>query len=60
MMVFKLTQQAQGKWRRINAPHLVNDVANGVTFVNGECLNPPENMPSSELKEDMTKEKIAV
>ena len=34
-MVFKLTQQAQGRWRRINAPNLVKDVVDGVTFVNG-------------------------
>ena len=37
MMVFKLTQQAQGHWQRINAPNLVKAVA--VTFVNGVAVN---------------------
>jgi hypothetical protein len=58
-MVFKLTQQAQGRWRRLNAPHLVKLVADGVTFVNGECLNPPNKVTTEEWEKDMTKEKIA-
>jgi transposase-like protein len=58
-MVFQLTRQAQGKWRRLNAPHLVKDVANGVTFVNGECLNPPNKVTTEEWEKDLTKEKIA-
>ena len=40
-IVFKLTQQAQGRWRRINAPHLTKLVAAGVTFVNGEAVDMP-------------------
>ena len=47
-MVFKLTQQAQGRWRRINAPNLVKHVATGVTFVNGEAVNPPNNGTTEE------------
>jgi len=45
-MTFKLTQQAQGKWRRINAPHKVQQVANGVTFTDGETVNPTADNPS--------------
>jgi hypothetical protein len=58
-MAFKLTQQAQGKWRRINALHLVKDAADGVMFVNGESVNPPNNGPTEEQEKDMTTEKIA-
>lgn len=58
-MVFKLTQQAQGRWRRINAPHLVKHVVAGVTFVNGEAVNPPNKVTTEESEKVTTKEKIA-
>ena len=64
-MVFKLTQQAQGKWRRINAPHLVLELANGVTFTdgvkitNGEAGNPTRDDQSNSEGEDAKKEKVA-
>jgi hypothetical protein len=50
-MVFKLTQQAQGKWRCINAPHLVKQVASGVILANGEAVNPPNNVIQQKNKE---------
>jgi len=53
-MVFKLTQQAQGRWRRINAPNLVKHVVAGVAFVNGEAVNPPNKVTTDELEKDMT------
>ena len=58
-MVFKLTQQAQGRWRRINAPNLVKHVVAGVAFVNGEAVNPSNKVTTDELEKDMTKENIA-
>lgn len=58
-MVFKLTQLAQGRWRRINAPHLVKAVADGTIFVNGEALNPPSDMPTNDPEEVSKKEKTA-
>lgn len=44
-MVFKLTQIAQGRWRRINAPGKVQLVSNGVVFVNGEAIPSPTEAP---------------
>jgi transposase-like protein len=58
-MVFKLTQQAQGRWRRINAPHLVQHVAAGVTFVNGEAVVMPNDGQMLEAAKENTKEKTA-
>ena len=58
-MVFKLTQQAQGRWRRINAPNLVKHVVAGVAFVNGEAVNPPNKVTTEKSEKDMTKENIA-
>ena len=58
-MAFKLTQQAQGRWRRINAPNLVKQVATEVTFANGEAVNPPNKGTTNEPEQDITKEKIA-
>jgi transposase-like protein len=37
-MAFKLIEAAQGRWRRINAPHLVALVASGAKFVNGKLV----------------------
>ncbi len=34
-LVFKLVRQAQHRWRRIDAPHLISRVLDGVKFVNG-------------------------
>jgi transposase-like protein len=65
-MVFKLTQQARGRWRRINAPHLVRLVAAGVTFVNGEAVdgngetaNLPNDAQTIEAAKENTREKNA-
>lgn len=65
-MVFKLTQQAQGRWRRINAPHLVKLVAAGVTFVNGESVDGSgetaavsDDVQTVEAEKEIAKEKIA-
>jgi hypothetical protein len=63
-MVFKLTQQAQGRWRRINAPHLMQHVAAGVTSVNGEAVdgngetaNLPNDAQTLETAKEITREK---
>ena len=37
-MAYKLIEAAQGRWRRINAPHLVALVASGAKFVNGKLV----------------------
>jgi putative transposase len=37
-MAFKLIEAAQGRWRRINAPHLVALVAAGAKFINGKLV----------------------
>lgn len=34
-LVFKLVRQAQNRWRRIDAPHLISRVLDGVKFANG-------------------------
>ncbi len=41
-MVFKLLQAAEGRWRKVNAPHLVALVRAGATFVNGKLLERSE------------------
>jgi putative transposase len=37
-MIFKLMEAAEGRWRRLNAPHLVAMVRAGATFKNGELV----------------------
>lgn len=37
-MIFKLMEVAEGRWRRLNAPHLVALVRAGAEFVNGELV----------------------
>jgi hypothetical protein len=37
-MVFKLLQAAEGRWRKLNAPHLVALVRAGATFVDGKLV----------------------
>lgn len=34
-MAFKLLEGAQGRWRRVNAPHLVAKVRQGIVFADG-------------------------
>ena len=34
-LVFQLVRQAEGRWRRLDAPHLVVRILDGVRFVNG-------------------------
>ena len=41
-MVFKLLQAAEGRWRKVNAPHLVALVRAGATFVNGKLVERSE------------------
>ena len=41
-MAFKLIESAQGRWRAVNAPHLVALVRAGATFVNGKLVERPE------------------
>ena len=41
-MAFKLAEAAQGRWRRINAPHLVAVVRAGGTFIDGQLLERKE------------------
>jgi hypothetical protein len=35
-MAFKLLEAAQGRWRRVNASHLVALVRAGATFIDGQ------------------------
>jgi len=37
-MAFKLIESAQGRWRAVNAPHLVPLVRAGATFTNGKLV----------------------
>ena len=37
-MIFKLMEAAEGRWRRLNAPHLVALVRAGAKFENGELV----------------------
>lgn len=37
-MIFKLMEAAEGRWRRLNAPHLVALVRAGAEFVDGELV----------------------
>jgi hypothetical protein len=41
-MIFKLMEAAEGRWRRLNAPHLVALVKAGTQFVNGELVGRSE------------------
>jgi transposase-like protein len=41
-MIFKLMEAAQGRWRRLNAPHLVALVRAGARFENGELVEGTE------------------
>lgn len=47
-MAFKLLTQAEGRWRRVNSPHLVALVAAGVKFSDGETRILP-GLPSDHL-----------
>jgi putative transposase len=40
-MAFKLIESAQGRWRKINAPHLVRLVREGVLFPDGKAAPTP-------------------
>jgi hypothetical protein len=37
-MAFKLVEAAQGRWRAVNAPHLVALVRAGARFANGHLV----------------------
>lgn len=41
-MIFKLMEAAEGRWRRLNGPHLVALVRAGATFTNGELIEGSE------------------
>jgi len=58
-MVFKLTQQAQGRWRRINAPKLVKAMVDGVTFVNGVAVNATKDVETNDTQINTANEKNA-
>ncbi len=40
-MAFKLIEAAQGRWRAVNAPHLVALARAGATFSNGKLIERP-------------------
>ncbi len=44
-MAFKLIESAQGRWRAVNAPHLVALVRAGAVFEKGKLANDPRNPP---------------
>lgn len=41
-MAFELIEAAQGRWRAVNAPHLVARVRAGTVFRNGKLVERPE------------------
>lgn len=47
-MAFKLIESAQGRWRAVNAPHLVALVRAGATFKNGVLIERDDEQPSDE------------
>ena len=47
-LVFHLIQRAQKKWRRINAPHLVTTVMEGMMFGNGIEVKPKKQSAERE------------
>lgn len=47
-MELKLIESAQGRWRCVNAPHLVALVRNGAKFVNGKLVERPQGEPQPE------------
>jgi transposase-like protein len=47
-MAFKLIEAAQGRWRAVNAPHLVALVRAGAVFVNGKLVERPDETPQPE------------
>ena len=42
-MAYKLIEAAQGRWRAVNAPHLVGLVRAGAVFRNGVLVERPTN-----------------
>ena len=54
-MAFKLLLQAEAKWRRLNAPHLLPLVQTGMKFPDGETkilVDMPANLKNIEVLED--------
>jgi transposase-like protein len=47
-MAFQLIQAAQGRWRAVNAPHLVALVRAGATFEGGKLVERPDETLQSE------------
>ena len=45
-MAFKLIEAAQGRWRAVNAPHLVALVRAGATFRKGKLVERPTEQDS--------------
>ena len=41
-MAFQLIESAQGRWRAVNAAHMVALVRAGATFVNGKLVERPD------------------
>ena len=46
-MAFKLIEAAQGRWRAVNAPHLVALVRAGATFDGGKLVERPDDHTST-------------
>jgi hypothetical protein len=50
-MVFKLLQAAEGRWRAVNAPHLVALVRAGARFEAGRLVERPKEAPIEQIDE---------
>jgi transposase-like protein len=51
VMAYKLVSSAQGRWRKVNAPHLVRLLREGVCFKDGKVVpSAGMEMPSSEVE----------
>ncbi len=51
-MAFKLLQAAQGRWRAVNAPHLVPLVRAGARFEAGKLVERPDDQPNDQAEAD--------
>ena len=49
-MAYKLITTAQGRWRKINAPHLLEFVREGVRFKDGIAVSKPRQAVAEPLE----------
>ena len=57
-MAFKLVEAAQQRWRKVNSPHLVRLVAEGVCFEDGQIV-PVPRQHRTESRNEASQERVA-